>query len=504
VDFFTTLFDPSGFMPRRYCGHWTTGLILLHNISDLLIWLSYLAIPLVLVYFIRRRRDLPFPGIFWLFGAFIVLCGTTHLVEIVMFYSPLYRLAGLIKLATAVVSVWTVISLVPIIPMALAMRGPQELEREIAERRRAEAKFRGLLESAPDAKVIVDSTGTIVLVNSQTERLFGYRREELIGQPVEVLVPERFRGRHAGYRQGYVAEPHVRPMGAGLELAARRKDGSEFPVEISLSPLFTDEGTLVSSAVRDVTARKQVEQVLREKTLELEAASQAKDRFLASMSHELRTPLNAVIGFTGTLLMKLPGPLNAEQEKQLRTIQSSARHQLSLINDLLDLVKIESGKVEMQREPVNCQLLLDEVATTLRPPAEAKGLAFAVQTPAEPLVIETDRRILTQILLNLTNNAIKFTDRGRIELACDHHRDNGHARLEFRVTDTGIGIRPEDQPRLFAAFERLGAPGVPRPEGTGLGLHVSQKFASLLGGRIECTSTYGEGSTFTLVLEDVS
>jgi protein-histidine pros-kinase len=199
--------------------------------------------------------------------------------------------------------------------------------------------------------------------------------------------------------------------------------------------------------------------------------------------------------------MRLPGPLNAEQEKQLLTIQSSARHQLSLINDLLDLVKIESGKVELRLESVDCELLLDEVAATLRPPAEAKGLAIAVQMPAEPVVLETDRRVLTQILLNLTNNAVKFTERGRVALVCDQHRDNGHARFEFRVMDTGIGIRPEDQPRLFGAFERLGAPGAARPEGTGLGLHVSQKYAGLLGGRIECTSTYGQGSTFTLVLE---
>src|SRR5262249_1086887 len=135
-----------------------------------------------------------------------------------------------------------------------------------------------------------------------------------------------------------------------------------------------------------------------------------------------------------------------------------------------------------------------------RPPAEAKGLDFAVEMPVEPLVLETDRRMLTQILFNLTNNAIKFTERGRVELVFDQHRENGHARVEFRVTDTGAGIRPEDHARLFGAFERLGAPGAPRPEGTGLGLHVSQKFAGLLGGRITCTSTYGQGSTFALVL----
>jgi protein-histidine pros-kinase len=272
-------------------------------------------------------------------------------------------------------------------------------------------------------------------------------------------------------------------------------------VEISLSPLVTEEGNLVSSAIRDISDRKQYEQALREKTIELEAASRAKDRFLTSMSHELRTPLNAVIGFTGTLLMKLPGPLNGDQEKQLRTIQSSARHLLSLINDLLDLAKVESGKVELRFEPVECRSVLESVAASLRPRAESKGLAFAVRAPREDLVIATDRRALTQILLNLANNAIKFTEQGCIELAVEPHRDNGRSRVEFRVVDTGVGIRPEDQARLYGAFERLGTPGVERQEGTGLGLHLSQRLAGLLRGRIECSSTYGQGSTFTLVIE---
>jgi PAS domain S-box-containing protein len=236
-----------------------------HIVSDIMIWLAYLAIPIVLIYFIRQRRDIPFTSMFWMFAAFIIACGFTHLLEAAAFYWPAYRLMGVVKLITAGVSWATVVGLVPLVPRALALHSPQELQREIDERKQAEAKFRGLLETAPDAIVIVDSAGRIVLVNSQTEMIFGHSRAELLGREIEVLVPDRFRAAHPAHRLGYVTSPQLRAMGEGRELYGLRKDGSEFPVEISLSPLETEEGFLVSSAIRDVTERKLLEERLHQR-----------------------------------------------------------------------------------------------------------------------------------------------------------------------------------------------------------------------------------------------
>ncbi|HLY61481.1 MAG TPA: ATP-binding protein [Terriglobia bacterium] len=244
-------------------------------------------------------------------------------------------------------------------------------------------------------------------------------------------------------------------------------------------------------------ANQQLEAVNRE----LENATLAKDRFLASMSHELRTPMNAIIGFSGMLLMKLSGPLNPDQEKQLRTIQTSAKHLLSLINDLLDLAKIESGKVELHLERVDCQKIIDEVAITLAPLADSKGIQLEINKAQEDIILHTDRRALTQIVLNLANNAIKFTERGFVRL--DLRRGtNGRPFVEISVADSGMGIPPEGQARLFKAFEQVHNSSSHWQEGTGLGLYLSQKLSALLGGKIKFESQFGMGSKFTVSIPE--
>jgi protein-histidine pros-kinase len=352
-----------------------------------------------------------------------------------------------------------------------------------------------MLEAAPDAIVAVDATGRITLVNAQTERLFGWQRDELVGQLVEVLVPQAARSIHPGHRRRYLVEPKPRPMGAGIELSALRRDGTEFPAEISLSAIETEEGPLVAAAIRDVSERIRFERQLREKNLELEKANKAKDAFLASMSHELRTPLNAIIGFTGTLLMGLPGPLNDAQTHQLQLVETSSQHLLSLINDLLDLAKIESGKVEIAPELIDCCEVVREVALSMRPLAEQRGIVLVTDLPPGPCQALADRRALGQILINLVHNAIKFTGDGAVRI-----RLTGGERPTLAVSDTGPGIALEDQSRIFRAFERSSTTRKHADEGTGLGLYISHKLAELMGFELAVSSAPGQGSTFALTM----
>ncbi|MEW5959883.1 MAG: PAS domain S-box protein, partial [Chloroflexota bacterium] len=380
-----------------------------------------------------------------------------------------------------------------ILAAARDITAQKELERQLRD---AQSYTRSLIESNIDALMTTDPLGIITDVNRQMTALTGFGRDELVGTPFKNYFTDPARaedGIRLVLREGRVTN---------YELTARSKDQLETVVSYNATTFNDQAGKLqgVFAAARDVTERKRFEQTLQEKNIELENASLAKDRFLASMSHELRTPLNAIIGFTGALLMGLAGPLTEEQGKQLQTIEGSAEHLLSLINDLLDLAKIESGKVELIFEPVHCQDVLEKVAATLRPLAETKGLTFQTKTPANDLVIHTDQRSLSQIILNLANNAIKFTEQGSVCLELNRRRNNRQTWTEFSVVDTGIGIRPADQVRLFKAFEQVDTSR--RFEGTGLGLHLSQKLAHLIGAHIEFESKFGQGSKFSLLIPE--
>lgn len=526
-EFFFKLFDHSDFLPRPACGGWTDGLMVLHNASDIAIGLSYMAIPCLLAFFTRRRRDVPFRHLFWLFGAFIIACGFTHFFELLMFYVPHYRLSGLVKLATAAVSVATVVALVPVLPKALALRSSDELEREIVQRKRAEAEIRRLnedmevrvrarteelerqvaeraraeaqlrlvIESAPNAMVMSDARGAITLANAHAETLFGYRREELIGQSVEWLVPERFRGHHPAFRAEFHTRPEARAMGAGRDLYALKKNRDEVPVEIGLNPIETEQGIAVLSVIVDITARKKAEAALEAHARDLARSNEELEQFAYVASHDLREPLRMVSSFVQLLDQRYGDRLDDDAREFIRFAVDGALRMQALIDDLLTFSRV--GTRGNPFVPTDMKQVIDQVLRDLQLAIADSGTEIVHKSLPTVMADETQ---MVQLFENLIANAIKFHSarQPRICISAEKKAD----AWEFAIEDNGIGIDPKFAARIFEIFQRLHT----REEypGTGIGLAVCKKIVERHGGRIWVASQPGQGATFYFTLPDRS
>ncbi|MGH7823282.1 MAG: response regulator [Candidatus Binatia bacterium] len=379
------------------------------------------------------------------------------------------------------------------------------VERELREaevrrqRRQEERKFRDLLESAPDAMVIVNNEGEIVLVNRQSEKLFGYRREDLVGKPVETLVPERLREHLLRYQSGSFVAPEFHPIGVELEVLGLRKDGTEFPAEVSLSPLEVADGMLFSSAIRDISERKHAEEKLRDALRRAEESDRLKSAFLANMSHEIRTPLNVILGFSALIGERLAELGDETHRELLPRIEQSGRRLLTTIHQVLDYSRISTGNFQVQRSGLRLHTITEGLVAEYRELAREKGLTLSSSDEAPGAVVSADQHCLTTAMRNLLDNAVKFTDRGEVSVRLYRDAQEG---VYFSVRDTGVGIDPEYASRLFEPFSQEEV-GYTRPfEGTGLGLALAKKYLELNGASLSVESTKGVGSIFTIRLPE--
>lgn len=367
---------------------------------------------------------------------------------------------------------------------------------ETSARSESEAQLRAIFRTIIDAIVVIDGKGLVLDFNPAAERIFGYTAKEVIGQNVKMLMPEPDRGRHDQYLKNYFQTGEPQIIGKGREVVGLRKDGGKLPLDLAVSEFIYDGRRLFTGILRDITERHAAAGMLRNAKREAETANRAKSVFLANMSHELRTPLNTIIGYSELLHEEAEEREDQPLLEDLGRISVAARHLLSLINEVLDLSKIEAGRVRIELAGIDIHGLLHEVGETVRPLATRNGNTLEIDCPANIGTTESDATKLRQVLFNLLANAVKFTRDGLISISARRGVDN----IYLTVIDSGIGMTEEQLDRVFEEFAQADDNTQRNYGGTGLGLAISLKFCRILGGDLTAESTPGKGSRFTVTL----
>ncbi len=492
------------FMPHGFCFLWRPDVLWLHVLSDATIALAYFCIPGVLIYFIRKRTDMPFPAVFWLFGAFILLCGTTHILSIWVLWHPDYYFEGAVKAATAVASIGTFLALIPMVPQALAIPSPAQLNEANAKLQQANAELERLykvteetgrvtlgavLDNVLDGIITIDEQGHIESFNKACETIFGYTAAEVMGQNIKMLMPEPYHAGHDGYLDNYRTTGLPKIIGtAGREVTARRKAGEIFPIDLSVSAFAIDGVRHFSGIVRDITKAKLAEESRQRLLLRLMESNTELERFAYVASHDMQEPLRMVLNFTQIILKEYSDRLDEEGREYLKIVGDSAMRMRDMVQDLLEYARLGTDGlsvgdvdlgVELDHVMENLGELIDETRAHLTHDPLPAVRGSAVQ--------------LMRLMQNLVANGIKYQKPGNAPLIhigaqeLDEH-------WEISVADNGIGIDPTFAQQIFEPFRRLHTWDTIK--GTGLGLAVGRKIAESHGGRIWVTAKPGGGSIF--------
>lgn len=564
LNFLDLVLVAQSFIPHGHCYLWQPDLVWLHLSSDLLIAVAYYSIPFALVYFVQRRRDLPFHWIFLLFGAFIVACGTTHLMEVWTLWYPTYWISGALKALTAGISLFTAVQMLPLIPQALALPSPaqlaetnQELQAQIEERRRIEAELRRyqnelesivqertaaivqanehlqqeiaerkrieaalrssqettqrqlaelelIYSTTPIGLCVLDSDFRFVRINEHLAEINGLPASRHLGRTVREVLPELGEIQAQIFTQ--VIQTGTPILNQEIQGTTPAQPDRERNWLVSYYPLRIAEDQVfgISIVVQEITERKRAEAEREQLFAQAQAAqvaaetaNRAKDEFLSVLSHELRTPLNAILGWSQVLRSK-PDLDPAIKVRAMETIERNARGQAVLINDLLDISRIITGKLRLNVRTVDLISVVEAAIDTIRPAADAKGIQLrpVLDPLAGPVSGDSDR--LQQVVWNLLSNAVKFTQKGGwVQIRLE--RANSH--VQVIVSDSGQGIDPDFLPYVFDRFQQADSKTTRSHGGLGLGLSIVRHLVELHGGNVSVYSSgLQQGATFTVVL----
>ena len=477
----------NGFMPHGYCFLWQPGVLWLHVLSDLAIAIAYFGIPLALIYFIRKRRDLPFQRVFVLFGAFILLCGCTHLLSIWVLWHPNYIFEGWVKAATAVVSIATLVMVIRLMPQLLTLPSPAQL-REVNTKlesmyRQSEENSRAVIDNVLDGVITIDEHDRIRSFNAACEDMFGYQASEVIGRPISLLMPDPTYTEHDRYVSEYL------PIDAGARaVQARRKDGTGFSADLAVSAFEVDGKPHYTGIIRDITKAKQAEAARQKLLKRLTDSNTELERFAYVASHDMQEPLRMVLNFSQIIAHDYADKLDDDGREYLKIIGDSAGRMRDMVQDLLEYARLDKdsgryGQVDLRVE-------LAHVLENLRTLTKESQAVITY----DPLPVICGNGVqLMRLMQNLIANAIKYQKPRRLPVVHVGCEDDGDY-WRISVRDNGMGIEDAFIDQIFEPFRRLHSwEGI---QGSGLGLSVCRKIVESHGGRIWAVSEPDTGSTF--------